>query len=166
MNEIIKKIIGLDCFKAKHIYGTMFYMDFGYPIVTFDDKDEKMEVRGEWGITVESAAWGISKDGEETSITSDDSIVERKSAISDIIGQTIHEITFDPPNSRLTIYFLNRFKQNMQLDVYVNYAEDMTDNEAALWSLATPHSIITFYKEGKFDEEQMSAGEKRLTISH
>lgn len=158
--------MGFKCFKASHIYGTMFFMDFGYPMVTFDSNGENMSILGEWSVSVLAAAWGITKPGERNAITSGDSLIKRKAAISDIMGQTIKNVKFNPRNSRLTIFFGHRGKDTIRLDVYTNYAQKMSDNDAEMWTLHNPDSIIAFYKRGRFEEEKDSGSTQKFTFAH
>ncbi len=162
MQETIEKLIGLKCFVANHIYGTMFYMDFGYPVVEFNDKGEDMSVRGEWGVSVLAASWEIKYKDQNHSVTSENIAVERKAAISDFIGQTVEDINFNSETSRLSIFF----SHEITLEIYTNYAEAMKDNEAELWWIKTPHSIVSFTKGGKFEEQETPKGSNVLTVPH
>jgi peptidoglycan hydrolase-like protein with peptidoglycan-binding domain len=160
MNELIKKLQGLRCFSASHIYGTMFMLKIGYPEVHLSSDESISTVDGEWGITIEEARWSIRVNDKTT--TSDENQTEQKAAISDLTNQVIETTHFDSQTSQLVISFSNNFSLNVES---VFQEQEPVFSPRCLWSLKTPNSIISFYPDGKTEEEREPTKLNKLTIS-
>lgn len=160
MEEKIKNLNGLRCFVANHIYGTMFLLKIGDPEIHLSDDESVRTVEGEWGITVEAAQWVIETDTSTTSSSNSES--EIKSAVSELIGKVIEDVIYDNLNSRLSLLFSSGISVTI-LDVFQEKTADPV--RACLWSLKTPHSIVSFFQGGKFEEEKEPQNLKKFAVS-